>query len=84
MAGSLSRAVWAVVGAFGLLLVTSHFVDETDVVRGLVPFFGEGDADEGLDTWELALVYAGLGVVYVLLGQLLRQPVTHEDLPPPE
>jgi hypothetical protein len=84
LAGSLSRAVWAVVGAFGLLLVTSHFVDETDVVRGLVPFFGEGDGDEGLDTWELALVYAGLGVVYVLLGQLLRQPVTHEDLPPPE
>ena len=83
LAGSLSRAVWAVVGAFGLLLVTSHFVDETDVVRGVVPFFGESTADDGLEVWQLALVYAGLGIVYVLLGQLLRQAVTHEEPPPP-
>jgi hypothetical protein len=82
-AGSLSRGVWAVVGAFGLLLVTSHFVDETDVVRGLVPFFGEGDGDEGLEVWELALVYAGLGIAYVVLGQLLRQRVTHDEPPAP-
>ena len=81
-ARSLSRSVWAVVGAFGLFLVVTHFVDESDVFFGLTPFFdGDGDVD-GLDLWQTALVYAGLGVLYVLLGQLLRQPVTHEPPPP--
>jgi hypothetical protein len=84
MAGSLSRAAWAVVGAFGLLLVTSHFVDETDVIPGGLSIFGQSsNGDDGLEVWQIALVYAGLGIVYVLLGQLLRQPVTHEEPPPP-
>ena len=83
MARSLSRSVWAVLGAFGLFLVASHFVDETDVIDGFVPFFGVENGDDGLDLWQVALVYAGLGVVYVLLGQVLRQPVTHDEPPPP-
>ena len=85
MARSLSRSVWAVFGAFGLLLVTTHFVDESDAVPAdvLLPFFeGESDSD-GLDLWQIALIYTGLGVVYALLGQWLRQPVTHDDAPPP-
>jgi hypothetical protein len=81
LARSLSRSVWAVLGAFGLFLATSHFVDETDLVRGFVPFFGDDGDGTGLDLWQVALVYAGLGVAYTVLGQLLRQPVTHE--PPP-
>jgi hypothetical protein len=81
-ARSLSRSVWAVVGAFGLLLVTTHFVDESDAFEGLLPFFpGDGEG-EALDLWELALVYLGLGVVYTALGHLLRQPLTHEPPPP--
>lgn len=82
MARSLSRSVWAVVGAFGLFLVVTHFVDESDTFLGLTPFFfGEADGG-GPELWETALVYTGLGVVYVVLGQLLRQPVTHEPPPP--
>jgi hypothetical protein len=82
LARSLSRSVWAVAGAFGLLLVTSHFIDETDAIGNLVPFFPGDTGDEGLELWQTALVYTGLGVVYVLLGQFLRQPVTHDQASP--
>ena len=40
----------------------------------VLPF--EAD-DGGLELWQTALVYTGLGVVYVLLGRLLRQPTLH-------
>ena len=40
----------------------------------MLPF--EAD-DGGLELWQTALVYIGLGVVYVLLGRLLRQPTLH-------
>lgn len=75
LARSFARSVWAVVGAFGLFLVTTHFVDEN--FTGFFPFFPIGDSD-GLELWETALVYTGLGVVYALLGQLLREPTTHD------
>lgn len=77
VARSSGRSVWAVVGALGLLLVTSHFVDESDALVGMVPLLGLQPEDSGLELWQTALVYAGLGVVYVLLGQLLRQPTLH-------
>jgi hypothetical protein len=83
MARSLSRSVWAVVGAFGLLLVVSHFVFDSESFFDLIPLYAVGGDDGGLETWERALVYAGLGVGYALLGQLLRQPVAHEDVPAP-
>jgi hypothetical protein len=83
LARSFGRSAWAVVGAIGLFLVTTHFVDESDAIVGLVfPFASEDfGGEQRLELWETALVYMGLGVVYVLLGQLLRQPTTHE--PPP-
>lgn len=82
MARSLSRSVWAVFGALGLLLVTTHFVDESDALGGLVPFVPLAGDGDGLEVWQIALIYTGLGVVYALLGQFLRQPVTHEPPPP--
>jgi hypothetical protein len=78
LARSFGRSVWAVVGAVGLLLVTTHFFDESDsIVQSvpLIPFQGNGG---GLTLWQTALVYAGLGVVYMLLGQFLRQPTLHD------
>jgi hypothetical protein len=83
MARSLSRSVWAVLGAFGLLFVISHFVFNSESVLDLIPLYAVGGEDDRLETWELALVYTGLGVGYVLLGQFLRQPVTHDEPPPP-
>jgi hypothetical protein len=80
MARSLSRSVWAVVGALGLLIVVSHFVFDASPLE-LIPLFGVSTESDGLETWEKALVFTGLGVAYVLLGQFLRQPVAHD--PPP-
>jgi hypothetical protein len=81
VARSTGRSVWAVAGAVGLLLVTSHFVDEGDAVIGLVPVLPFEADDGGLELWQTALVYTGLGVVYVLLGRLLRQPTLHARSP---
>ncbi|HEX4930821.1 MAG TPA: hypothetical protein VFV62_08935 [Gaiellaceae bacterium] len=77
VARSTDRSVWAVVGAIGLFLVTTHFVDESQAIFDLVPVPLETDGD-GLELWQTALVYTGLGVVYVLLGQLLRQRTLHD------
>lgn len=76
VARSSGRAAWAVVAAFLLFLVTTHFVDEADVIFDVVPLPFEGNGD-GLELWQTALVYTGLGVVYALLGQWLRQPTAH-------
>jgi hypothetical protein len=76
LARSFGRAAWAVVGAFLLFLVTTHFVDESDVIFDVLPLPVEGGGD-GLELWQTALVYVGLGVVYALLGQWLRQPTLH-------
>ena len=81
VARSTGRSVWAVAGALGLLVVTSHFVDEGNVLVGTVPML-PFEADEGgLELWQTALIYTGLGVVYVLLGRLLRQPTLHAGEP---
>ncbi len=37
LARAFERSVWAVVGAFGLVLVTTHFVDEPDTVVADTP-----------------------------------------------
>lgn len=76
LARGFGRAAWAVVGAFLLFLVTTHFVDESDVIFDVLPLPVEGGGD-GLELWQTALVYVGLGVVYALLGQWLRQPTVH-------
>ena len=81
LARSTGRSAWAVVGAVGLLLVTSYFADEGDAVIGLVPALPIQAEDSGLELWQTALIYTGLGVVYVLLGRLLRQPTLHGRKP---
>jgi hypothetical protein len=82
VARSTGRSVWAVVAAVGLLLMTTHFVDDGDALIGLVPVVPyELDDGGGLEVWQTALVFTGLGVVYVLLGRLLRQPTLHERHP---
>ena len=77
VARSTRRSVWAVVGAVGLLAVTSHYVDESSLLVGTVPVLPFEPDDSGLEVWQTALVYTGLGVVFVLLGRLLGQPTLH-------
>jgi hypothetical protein len=76
IASGLGRSSYAVLGAFGLLLTTTHFVDKW---FGPVPFpfrffFDEPTHDR---TWAIALSYAVYGLVLMLLGVWLarrRQP----------
>ena len=81
VARSTGRSAWAVVGALGLLLVTTHFVDEGDAVVATLPVVPFEVEEGGLELWQTALVYLGLGVVYVLLGKLLRQATLHAREP---
>jgi len=81
LARSLVRSSWAVVGALGLMLVTSHFAEGSDVIFGIVPFARSGGGGDGLELWQTALVYVGLGIAYVLLGQLMRQPTLYDQPP---
>lgn len=79
LAHKFRRSVWAVVGALGLFVVVTHFIDgATTIVDAfpIVPVSSDGDA---LATWQTALLYAGLGCAYVALGKLLREPTLHDD-----
>jgi hypothetical protein len=79
LARAFGRSVWAVVGALGLFLVTTHFVDEPDAVFATIPVLPfEGDG-EGLELWQTATVYIWLGIVYAGLGRLVRQPTLHGE-----
>jgi hypothetical protein len=79
LARAFERSVWAVVGAFGLVLVTTHFVDEPDTVAASLPIVPVPGNGEGLEVWQASLIYVGLGAAFVLLGKLLRQPTLHDD-----
>jgi hypothetical protein len=61
------RSSWAVLGAFGLLLATSHFALEETHVR--LVFLSSG-SDTGRP-WVVPLVLTFLGLVYVVLGLLV-------------
>jgi hypothetical protein len=71
IASGLSRSSYAVLGAFGLLLTTTHFVDKW-FVPPPVPFFyfEESSADRA---WATALSYAVYGLVLMLLGLWLAR-----------
>src|SRR6266699_3833852 len=79
----LLRSSWVVLAAWGLLQVTTHFAERWADVRffaffpvGLFffPFFGfssSGPSDQ--HTWAAPLVYAVLGLVFIVIAQLLAR-----------
>jgi hypothetical protein len=73
------RSVWAVVGALGLFVVVTHFVDGATTLADVFPIVPVPSDGDGLETWQTALIYAGLGCGYVALGKLLREPTLHGD-----
>jgi hypothetical protein len=79
LARAFERSVWALVGAFGLFLVTTHFVDESDTIVDTIPIVPVQGNGDGLELWQTSLVYVGLGAALVLLGKLLRQPTLHDN-----
>jgi hypothetical protein len=79
LARAFERSVWAIVGTFGLILVTTHFVDEPDTVVATLPIVPVPGNRDGLELWQASLIYVGLGAAFVLLGKLVRQPTLHDD-----
>jgi hypothetical protein len=73
IASGLGRSSYAVLGAVGLFLMTTHWVFKW-FAAPFVPFYQGPPAGH---PWAAALTYAGYGLVLMLLGQWLarrRQP----------
>ena len=70
------RSSWVVLGAVGLLLSSTHWIDKwTDLANPLAIFFlgGLGYPQGGGHAWARPLGYAALGIVYMLLAFLLER-----------
>ena len=86
IAGGLDRSSYAVIGAIGLLLAWSHFVEkwtdttvEPPVLEGVAPpGFSSGSGESNV--WSAALLYGLFGLALVGIGLWLerRQPVEAE------
>jgi hypothetical protein len=71
LGGALERSSWTVLGAFGLFLSTTHYIDEWFGSLGLFPFFGLGEPPK--HDWARPIGYAVLGFVFLLLGLALER-----------
>jgi hypothetical protein len=79
--GAARRSSWAVLGAFGLLLTTVHFVDKWfGSVNPINLLFGLSGSPK--HDWARPLGFVVLGFVYVALGIVLRRR-EHEPAPAP-
>lgn len=79
-ARALGRSSYAVLGAAGVLIVSTHWIERWLSARSIVPFFGgTGGRPE---PWEIALAYVGVGVVLVLLGVLVHARRGDQAAPP--
>jgi hypothetical protein len=77
----LVRSSWVVLGAWGLLQMTAHFAakwsaDALGAFFYLFPFvlidaFGNTSFERDTHPWAAALCFAGLAVVFILIGLLL-------------
>jgi hypothetical protein len=91
LAGGLDRSIYAVLGALGLYLAWSHFVDKwTDTSVSSPFFYGNGESLTGLSSdtsdssvWGAALLYALYGFVILGIGLWLerRRAEPSTDLP---
>ncbi len=73
IASGLGRSSYAVLAAFGLFLATTHFADKW-FNEPFIPFlYGFDGESDGSSTWAAALLYAGYGLVLMLLGLWLAR-----------
>ena len=80
--GAVRRSSWTVLGAFGLLLTTGHFVGKWfGSVNPINLVFGLGE--EPKHDWGRPLGFVVLGFVYVALGIILRRRERNAVPPPP-
>jgi hypothetical protein len=70
--GTVRRSSWTVLGAFGLLLTTGHFIHKWfGAVDPISMLFGF--AEKPKHDWARPLGFVVLGFVYVVLGLVLRR-----------
>jgi len=79
----LLRSSWVVLAAWGLLQMTTHFAERFANVRFFAffplgifffPFFGFSGNDQSRQhTWAAPLLYAALGLVFIVLAQLIAR-----------
>jgi hypothetical protein len=74
--GAIERSSWVVLGAVGLVLSTTHWVDKWFGFPDIFPLFlfGAFGSDSGPEhPWARAVSYGVLGFVFLLLGFLLER-----------
>jgi hypothetical protein len=79
----LLRSSWVVLAAWGLLQMTTHFAERFANVRFFAffplgifffPFFGFSGNDQSRQhTWAAPLLYAALGLVFIVIAQLIAR-----------
>ena len=72
IASATGRSSYAVLAAIGLLLVTTHFVHAW-FGAPLIPYLFEFEEASEDQPWAGALLYAGYGLVLMLLGLWLAR-----------
>jgi hypothetical protein len=76
--GSIERSSWVVLGVFGLLLTTTHFVEKWFGFLDFFPFALLGQSTKHEHEWARPVSYAVLGFVFVMLGLALEMRRRHE------
>lgn len=71
LGSGIARSSYVVLGAFGLFLVTSHFVFKWFLSFGLYFIFEESGSNN--ESWAAALSYAVYGLVLMFLGMWLAR-----------
>jgi hypothetical protein len=72
----MQRSSWVVIGALGLLLASTHWIDRwANLTEPLALYFlgGLGYPQDGGHAWARPVGYAALGIVYMLLAFLLER-----------
>jgi hypothetical protein len=77
LAGGLDRSIYAVVGAIGLLLAWTYFVERWTDAQVSTPLDGDiggfSSSNSGPNVWGAALLYALLGLFFVAVGLWLER-----------
>ena len=80
--GVVGRSSWVVLGAFGLFLSATHWIEDWFGFPNPIAFFyGGDDGGSSERPWARALSYAVLGAIYMLLGFVLERRRRGEPLP---
>jgi hypothetical protein len=67
-AHTFGRSSYAVLGAIGILATTTHFIQDGLAFVGVFVPVEIGDPSGGIDPWQIALWYAGAGLLILALG----------------